>query len=212
MAARRTATTLLLLVLLTSCAGTAGPEPGRGSGPPPTTASPTPTGEPTGDPTDAAWVQLMIPMDEQALVLLDLAAREAAGPRLRSWAARLRTEHAVELAELRRLRDLMGLPDTDPHRGHDMPGMVTVQDLDDARAARGGAFGTLLVAQIHDHLRQSAEVSRAEVSAGTRAEARERAGDLVTARGGQLAALAALCAGRPTDVPEPFACPSDHPV
>ncbi|WP_329041809.1 DUF305 domain-containing protein [Streptomyces sp. NBC_00178] len=208
MAARRTAAALLLLVLLTSCTGNAGPEPGHGAGPPPTTAAPAPSGH----PTDAAWVQLMVPMDEQAVVLLGLAAREATGPGLRPWAARLRAELASELGDLRRLRDRMGLPDTDLHKGHDMPGMVTDQDLDDARAARGSAFDSLLVAQMHDHLRQSAQVSRSEVTAGTRAEARERAGTLVTARGGQLAALAALCAGTPTDVPEPFACPSDHPV
>ncbi len=33
-----------------------------------------------------------------------------------------------------------------------------------------------------------------------------------TTEGKQLAALRALCAGKAADVPEPFACPSDHPV
>ena len=211
MPARRTAALLLLLTVLTSCArggttegGHPAPSP---SAPPRTTAAPSPV----SDPTDAAWLQLMIPMDEQAVILLGLAA-EKADPRLRVWAARLRTAQTTELAELRKLRDRMGLPDTDLHKGHDMPGMVTAADLEDARTAEGSAFDRLLVAQIRDHLRQSEQVSRSETTAGTRADATARARALVTARGEQLADLAALCAGKAADVPEPFACPSDHPV
>ncbi|MFC8228184.1 DUF305 domain-containing protein [Streptomyces sp. NPDC057287] len=208
MAARRTAALLLLLALLTSCSGEGDRRPGQGSGPSPATAG----SAPSVDPTDAAWVQLMIPMDEQALVLLDLAAEKATAPRLRSWAAGLRTAQAGELTALRGLRDRMGLPDTDLHEGHDMPGMVTAEDLERARAAASARFDALVVTQIRDHLRQSQQVSRSETTAGGTAEARARAQTLVTARGQQLAALTALCAGRAADVPEPFACPSDHPV
>ncbi|MFJ9055423.1 DUF305 domain-containing protein [Streptomyces sp. NPDC102409] len=208
MTARRTAALLLLLVLLTSCAG----EGDRRSGPASNRSPATAGAAPSVDPTDAAWVQLMIPMDEQALVLLDLAAGKATGPGLRSWAARLRTAQAGELAALRGLRDRMGLPDTDLHKGHDMPGMVTAEDLGRARAARGASFDHLLVTLIHDHLRQSEQVSRSATAAGGSADARARARALVAARGEQLAALTDLCAGRAADVPEPFACPSDHPV
>ncbi|MFJ8885123.1 DUF305 domain-containing protein [Streptomyces sp. NPDC102402] len=208
MAARRITAMLLLPALLTACAGQGEQRADPGSGPPRTTAGPAPS----ADPTDAAWVQLMIPMDEQALALLDLAARKATDARLRSWAAGLRTAQAAELDALRGLRKRMGLPDTDLHEGHDMPGMVTAEDLARARAAEGTAFDALLVTGIHGHLRQSEQVSRSERAAGGEAEARERARALVAARGKQLAALTALCAGRAADVPEPFACPSDHPV
>ncbi|MFJ8858878.1 DUF305 domain-containing protein [Streptomyces sp. NPDC102451] len=208
MPARRTAALLLLLTVLTSCAwGEERPAEPRPA-PSPTAAAPAPS----ADPTDAAWLQLMIPMDKQAVILLDLAAEKATDPRLRPWAARLRTAQGTELAALRELRDRMGLPDTDLHKGHDMPGMVTAGDLEDARTAEGAAFDRLLVAQIHGHLRQSEQVSRSETTAGSRAEATARARALVTARGEQLADLAALCAGKAADVPEPFACPSDHPV
>ncbi|MFI2779713.1 DUF305 domain-containing protein [Streptomyces sp. ALB3] len=204
MAARRTAALLLLLSALTAC--------GRGGGADPAPVLPSAAASPSTQATDAAWVQLMIPMTGQAVVLLDLAAEKGHGPRLRSWAARLRSAQATELAGLRRLRDRMGLPDTDVHKGHDMPGMVTADDLDDARRTGGTAFDRLVVARIRDHLRQSQQVSRSETTAGSRAEAKARARALVTARGEQLADLTALCAGGAADVPEPFACPSDHPV
>lgn len=208
MADRRITALLLLPLLLTACTGGGGQRADPGAGPPRTTAGPASSAA----PTDSAWVQLMIPMDEQALALLDLAARKATDPRLRGWAAGLRTAQAGELTALRGLRDRMGLPDTDLHKGHDMPGMVTAEDLADARAAEGSSFDALLVTGIQAHLRQSEQVSRSETAAGGDPEARERARALVAARGKQLAALTALCAGKAADVPEPFACPSDHPV
>uniref|UniRef100_A0AAU3GPH5 DUF305 domain-containing protein n=1 Tax=Streptomyces sp. NBC_01401 TaxID=2903854 RepID=A0AAU3GPH5_9ACTN len=215
MPARRTAALLLLLTVLTSCAPDGERPTESRTVPSRTTAAPSPSvdpASPSGDPTDSAWVQLMIPMDEGAVTLLDLAGRKASDPRLPPWAARLRTAQAAELAELRGLRDRMGLPETDVHKGHDMPGMVTAQDLQDARTAEGAAFDRLLVTQIHDHLRQSQQVSRSEATAGTRPEATARAQTLATARGKQLATLTALCAAQAADVPEPFACPADHPV
>ncbi|MFD4030617.1 DUF305 domain-containing protein [Streptomyces sp. NPDC058637] len=187
-AARRTAVSLLLppallLAGLTACS--AGPS---------SDAAPRPTAvpAPSADPTDSAWIQLMIPMDEQAVALLDLAERKATGPRLRSWADRLRTAQQTELTALRGLRDRMGLPDTDVHEGHDMPGMVTARDLERARAAGGAPFDRLLVEEIRDHLRQSAQVSRSQAAAGGGAEARERARTTVAARAGQLADLGEL--------------------
>ncbi|WP_405812100.1 DUF305 domain-containing protein [Streptomyces sp. NBC_01520] len=184
-AARRTAVSLLLpsallLAGLTACS--AGPSPD---------AAPRPTAvpAPSADPTDSAWVQLMIPMDEQAVALLDLAERKATGHRLRSWAARLRTAQETELTALRGLRDRMGLPDTDVHEGHEMPGMVTARDLERARTAEGAPFDRLLVEEIRDHLRQSAQVSRSEATAGAGAEVKERARTTVAARSGQLADL-----------------------
>lgn len=134
----------------------------------------------------------MIPMDEQAVALLALATKKATDPRLRSWATRLRTAQGAELTALRGLRDRMGLPATDVHAGHDMPGMVTAEDLEKAGAARGAPFDRFLVAQIREHLRQSAQVSRSETTAGSRTDAKERAGALVAAREGQLADMEAL--------------------
>lgn len=192
-AVRRAAASLLLPLILatglTSCNASDAPEPPpRPAGPP--ASGPAPSR--SGDPTDSAWVQLMIPMDDQAVALLAMAERRTADPRLRSWATRLRTAQDAELTALRGLRDRMGLPATDVHAGHNMPGMVTADDLVEARAAEGDAFDRLLVAQIRDHLRQSAQVSRSETTAGTRADAKERAKALVTARESQLADLDAL--------------------
>ncbi|MFD5346620.1 DUF305 domain-containing protein [Streptomyces anulatus] len=154
--------------------------------------SPAPSGTASATSTDIGWVQLMTPMNQQAVKLLTLAAERAAQPRVRAFAVRLRTGHEAELNRLRPLLTRMGLPLTDVHAGHDVPGMVTEQDLEAAHAAEGPALDRLVLARIRDHLRQSAQVSRSEITAGGRADARELARALVTAREGFLAELERL--------------------
>ncbi|MDX3610689.1 DUF305 domain-containing protein, partial [Streptomyces sp. FL06-04B] len=60
------------------------------------------------------------------------------------------------------------------------------------RAAEGPSFDRLVLAQIRDHLRQSAQVSRSEITSGGRADARKLAAALVTARERSLAELERL--------------------
>lgn len=174
---------LLALTATTGCSSTAEPAP-----------APAPSASPMqkATPTDAAWVQLMTPMNEKAVVLLTLAADRATEPRVRAFATRLRGGQEAELGRLRPLLARMGLPDTDVHAGHAMPGMVTEQDLAAAEAAGGAAFDRLFLTRIRDHLRHSAQVSRSEITAGARADAKRLAAALVTAREAALAELEGL--------------------
>lgn len=190
MKAARSTAALSLLLLLAGCSAPA--DSGHPAAPAPSasaTASATTAAGAPADPTDAAWAQLMTPMNEQAVVLLTLAGQRAADPRVRRWAAGLRTAQNAELARLRPLLADMGLPDTNVHEGHDMPGMVTEPDLERARAVEGRAFDRLLTTLIRDHLRQSAQVSRSETESGTRPDARRLATALVSAREAELAEL-----------------------
>ncbi|WP_432152796.1 DUF305 domain-containing protein [Streptomyces sp. bgisy029] len=177
---------LLALTAATGCAAPAEPAPA----PIPSTHSASPMQKAT--PTDAAWVQLMTPMNEKAVALLTLAADRATEPRVRAFATRLRGGQEAELGRLRPLLARMGLPDTDVHAGHAMPGMVTEQDLAAAKAARGATFDRLFLTRIRDHLRHSAQVSRSEITAGARADAKRLAAALVTAREAALAELEGL--------------------
>ncbi|MEU3831096.1 DUF305 domain-containing protein [Streptomyces microflavus] len=186
---------LLALLGLAASAGCSTPsEPAPAASPVRTAAAPSPTASPSASstPTDAAWAQLMTPMNEKALALLTLAADRATEPRLRAFATRLHSGQEAELGRLRPLLARMGLPDTDVHAGHDMPGMVTEADLEAAGAAEGGAFDRLFLTGIRDHLRHSAQVSRSEITAGARADAKQLAADLVTAREAALTELEGL--------------------
>ncbi len=188
----------LLLALLLAIAGCGpGETPASGghhaahTAPAPTTPAPAGSASPTGgfNGTDAAWVQLMIPMIERTLPMLDLAERQAADPAVGRLAASLATAHRAELARLAELRRTAGLSDVNVHEGHDMPGMVTASQLDAMRSADGKAFDGLFLRCLRDHLDQSVLVTRGERDAGADPRALTLAADLERARTTQLTRL-----------------------
>ncbi|SES31094.1 hypothetical protein [Lentzea albida] len=152
------------LVLLTACAA---PAP-----PPPQQVSPF-------NATDTAWVQLMIPMNEQLLPALEVAP-----PALSGFAAELRASHENELVHLRQLRDRAGLPKTNLHAGHQMPGLVSEADLLVIRADPSALAGKL-----HEHLDQTAKLARSELENGTDAATKEFAASVESSRREQLGRL-----------------------
>ncbi|MFD7513523.1 DUF305 domain-containing protein [Streptomyces niveus] len=186
-AVRGTAAALLVLLAVPGCsAATPASTPVRTS--PVSTPAGVPAQTPSGA-TDAAWLQLMTPMNEGAVELLTMAADRATDPGLRSWATDLAAAHRAELDRMRPLLKQLGLPATNVHEGHEMPGMVTPGDLAQARAAKGAAFEKVVVVQIREHLEHSARVSRSEVDAGSEAAAKKLAASLVEARAAELDAL-----------------------
>ncbi|WP_439657290.1 DUF305 domain-containing protein [Lentzea sp. HUAS TT2] len=145
-------------------------------------AAPTPPPAPPVSPfnaTDTAWVQLMIPMNEQLLPALD-----AAPPALTTFAAQLKASHSDELVRLRQLRDRAGLPDTNVHAGHQMPGLVSEADLLTIRTDPSA-----LAKKLHEHLDQTAKLARSEQENGTDAATKEFAASVESSRRDQLSRL-----------------------
>ena len=178
-AASRLAALLLTAALLGPLAGCAGDgEPAADRGP-----AGSPAASAAGfSPVDTGWVQLVLPMTEQVLPLLELAPSRGGDPKLAAWAADVAAGHRADVAELRRLRDRMGLPATNVHEGHAMPGMVTAAHMARARQAEGAAFDRLLLRLVRDHLRQSEKISDSERRNGAGAPARDLAAALAADR------------------------------
>jgi uncharacterized protein (DUF305 family) len=116
--------------------------------------------------TDAAWLGLMIPMDEQFLHILSFAPANSTNPAVRRLAAELTVDHQAELKQLIALRDRAKLPTANAHAGHNMPGMMTDEEVAALQNLRGPAFDKVLRAEVKDHLTQSALVSRSVKAAG----------------------------------------------
>ncbi|MGW0196563.1 DUF305 domain-containing protein [Nonomuraea sp. NPDC003201] len=132
--------------------------------------------------TDTAWLQLMIAMEERALLLLDLGAQRGGSPAVRGLAGRLRQAHAGELRRLRAGLGRTGLPTRNPHEGHDMPGMATPDELAALGAATGGAFDRLFLTRLSEHVEQTALVSRSEQVSGADRATRDLAAAIVRSR------------------------------
>ncbi|MFI5766421.1 DUF305 domain-containing protein [Streptomyces sp. NPDC051563] len=139
--------------------------------------------------TDVAWIQLMIPMDERARLLTGLAPGRAGDPALVRFAERAADRQEAELARLRALLALSAAPDTRPHEGHDMPGMVSADTLRRAGALSGEEFDRVFAATLRAHLTQSLLLCAGERASGGAGEARELAGELEKGGAQELALL-----------------------
>ncbi|MDW5330792.1 DUF305 domain-containing protein [Plantactinospora sp. KLBMP9567] len=193
------AAAMLVAVLLAGgCAGSAAAPP-RASGTPtgaaPVTASrpPGPAGTPSPsgpfNGTDIAWLQLAVAMHERVLPLLDLVPERTTDPAVRRLATRIRETHRADLERCRRLLDRSGAPKTNPHEGHDMPGMVTAAQLTALGSASEAEFRRLFGQYLRAHLAQSVRVAGAEQRSGADPDTTSLAGAIARTGTGYLTQL-----------------------
>ncbi|MBP8533440.1 DUF305 domain-containing protein [Streptomyces sp. MK37H] len=171
-AVRRAASVAVLVVLLAAGCGEGSGKP-SGEAPSTSAARHPATGAPSGQATsgtfnssDIGWIQLMIAMDDQVVLLLDLVPGRSSDAAVEKWAKPVATACRGELVRLRKLLARAGVPDTNPHEGHDMPGMVTEDELRTIERAKGTAFDALFLAAMREHLDQAAKIAHSERSAG----------------------------------------------
>ncbi|MCX5563102.1 DUF305 domain-containing protein [Streptomyces sp. NBC_00038] len=158
-------TTLLCALLIVS--GCAGPQQRAGTSAEPTITNSSPmdaSGAAVGDTgtfstTDIAWIQLLIAMDDQTQYVLELAPRGGGEPALQGWAAGVARDNRTHLTALRELLTATGVPDDNPHEGHDMPGMVNAEELKALSNATGAQFDRLLRSALREHFTHAEQLS-----------------------------------------------------
>ncbi|GAB3828851.1 DUF305 domain-containing protein [Kribbella italica] len=182
---------LALLVALTGCGSSVAASP-----PPP---SPTPSAtepewkiDPSFNSTDLAYIELMIPMDDQLLRVLDLGQKQASAPALREFAGKVAAGHRAEVAQLIAIRTRSGLPIRNPHEGHDMPGMMTEPEIDALGKLSGPAFDQDFTKNLKEHLDQTTLLARSIANAGKDPETKKLGKTLIAGRTTQLKQLAAV--------------------
>ncbi|MDX3850091.1 DUF305 domain-containing protein [Streptomyces sp. AK02-01A] len=159
-------------------------------------AGPGPSAPATGtggfNATDRGWAQLMVPMNERTLLLLDLISDRASDSGLSDLARRTTVTHRAELTRLRTVLKKSGAEGTNPHEGHDMKGMVTDAELRTVAASRGAAFDDISMTYFREHLEQTILVSRGEEHSGAEPTATGLAAELEKRRAQQLEELRRL--------------------
>ncbi|MCO1594565.1 DUF305 domain-containing protein [Micromonospora sp. RHAY321] len=189
--------TLLVAVLLVGGCGAGSPDPA--GNPPPSAAAPTAVAPPSAvpaagtagpfSPTDIAWLQLTVAMAERLLPVLDLVPTRTTDPAWRRLAAEVGAAHRADLDRSRRLLADSGAPATNPHEGHDMPGMVTAEELTALGAATGKPFDRLVAQHLRAHLTQAVRIAGAERQNGVHPATTALAAAVVRAGTAELARL-----------------------
>jgi hypothetical protein len=139
--------------------------------------------------TDAAWLGLMIAMNESVLVLLERAGPRLTDPALAGFVTTLAGTHRGELADLLGHAERGQVPLTGEHAGHELPGIVTPADLAAIEALRGTAFDSAVRECLREHLEQGARLSASEQRGGTDAATKELARRIEEARRADAAKL-----------------------
>ncbi|GIF66383.1 hypothetical protein Ais01nite_44180 [Asanoa ishikariensis] len=142
--------------------------------------------------TDDAFLQLMIPIDESALVFLKEAQGIAQSPALRALTAQLADSHQTELKELRALLAAGGTAEQNLHEGHRMPGMIFDDQVAELRSAPEAARDAQAITLLRGHLEQCEVLATGEQTAGGSDETRAFAVRLKRLRTEQLNQLAAI--------------------
>ncbi|MBM0207343.1 DUF305 domain-containing protein [Micromonospora sp. STR1s_5] len=150
--------------------------------------------------TDDAFIQLLIPMNEGALALIDQLDTRPADPSLRALLGEVRKSHQAELRDLRGLLAAGNVPELNIHEGHQMPGMVTEASLAELRAASDAEVSYRAAGLIRAHLAQTVVLCRGEQTAGGSPELKVLAGRIQQARAAELNTLDNRPGG-PTDAP-----------
>ncbi|GGO04175.1 DUF305 domain-containing protein [Micromonospora parathelypteridis] len=169
------------------------PEAPPAAGPPAAAppAAPVTTASVLLNSTDDAFIQLLIPMNEGALALIDqFETRPAdADPSLRALLADVRVAHQAELRDLRGLLAAGNVAELNIHEGHQMPGMVTDTSLAELRAAPDAEVSSRAAALLRAHLAQTVVLCRGEQNAGGSPELKALAGRIQQARAAELSTL-----------------------
>ncbi|SNT00194.1 Uncharacterized conserved protein, DUF305 family [Asanoa hainanensis] len=154
------------------------------------------TGTGTGtivlNPTDDAFLQLMIPIDESALTFLEEAQTITSSPALRALAAQLAETHRTELKDMRALLAAGGTPEQNIHEGHRMPGMIFDDQLAALRTAPEADRDAQAMTLLKGHLEQCEVLATGEEAAAGSDETRAFAVRLKQRRTEQLNQLAAI--------------------
>lgn len=151
---------------------------------------------PAFNATDSAWILLMIPMVERARLLTDMAPSRTADPALAALAVATGSTLRADLRRLRAVLRLSGVPDTHPHEGHDMPGMVSLGTLQKAADANGQAFDRILTDALRAHFTQSRKLCAGERTQGRADPAKDLATSIAKSTTAQITRLDKLPAAQ----------------
>ncbi|QIY60265.1 DUF305 domain-containing protein [Streptomyces sp. RPA4-5] len=141
------------------------------------------------NPADLAYVQMMIPHHQQALVMTDLAKRYADSGQVGRLAGRIAAAQRPEIGAMKGWLSSHGGDHEaggHPHHDGEMPGMATAAELDRLRAARGARFDALFLRLMIAHHQGAVYMATEALSEGNNALVEEMASEVIAQQGAEI--------------------------
>lgn len=100
---------------------------------------------------DIMFAQMMIPHHEQAIEMSDLALQNSTNPEIRDLATKIKGEQAPEIELMESWTDSHMGSHMESHAGHTMDGMLSEEEMDELKSARGVEFDRLFLEGMIKH-------------------------------------------------------------
>jgi uncharacterized protein (DUF305 family) len=180
-----------------------GSMPGMGHGAP--SAGQTTSTAPAGDFNDAdvAFATQMIPHHQQAVQMANMAGYNATAPEVKKLATAIKAAQDPEIKTLSGWLTSWGKPVPTPshgdHSAHEMPGMMTEDELSDLGNATGARFDRLWTQLMIEHHKGAITMARTERTTGRNAAAVALAQRIETAQNREIATMQRLLGRLPVN-------------
>jgi uncharacterized protein (DUF305 family) len=143
-------------------------------------------------PPEASFAQMMIPHHEQAIVMSDLALANNAGPEVSALAIAIQSAQAPEIEQMRGILARYGIEEIHDHGDHDMPGMMTTEEMDQLGRATGPQFDVLFLESMVAHHKGAIVMAEDVLGASDDPEVRSLAEQIIKEQEREIAEMESL--------------------
>jgi hypothetical protein len=151
----------------------------------------------TGRDADVMFAQMMIPHHEQAVTMSDIAITVGAGPEVTQLATAIKSAQDPEIQQMHQWLTDWGAAHQMDHgdSSMDMPGMLTDEQLDQLRAARGTAFDRLWMELMIEHHEGAIGMAQEVLATTSDSGVKKLAQDIVAGQTAEISQMKALLNG-----------------
>ncbi|WP_250905552.1 DUF305 domain-containing protein [Nonomuraea sp. NEAU-A123] len=155
----------------------------------PATTTPSAQSSPSFNDADVMFAQMMIPHHEQAVEMADMALMRASDSEVEELAAKIKSAQDPEIQTMKGWLTEWGKPVSSGGMGHDMPGIMSEEDMKKLDAAKGKAFDKLFAQMMIAHHKGAIGMARTEQANGSNPKAKELAKRIETSQQAEVAQL-----------------------
>ncbi|ATL70516.1 DUF305 domain-containing protein [Nocardia terpenica] len=135
---------------------------------------------------DVTFLQMMYPHHAQAVEMAKLVPARSQNQQLIGLAARVEQAQAPEMQKFADLLHSFGKPAPAPTMGHDMPGIMSHDDMTKLAASSGPDFDRMWMQMMIAHHRGAIDMSNTELASGTNPDTRSLAQAIITAQQAEI--------------------------
>ena len=175
------AATTVISGLVMGCGSTSGPSTTSATSAPAGSSAPA-SGQQQHDQADVVFMQNMIPHLSQAIVMSQMARNRATSPKVKDLAARIDSEQAPEIQQMRELLSAWKAP----------AGPAGMQPAGGMPGTTGGAFDRIFLQMMVTHDHGAIDMSQTELAQGSNPTARQLAQKIINTQQAEITEMQEL--------------------